>query len=211
MKPLVIICASGFAKEAAFLAQRLGRNVLGFLDDTPEKQGTKVQALPVLGTIDQWTEYPDAEFVVAIGSPRGRQSIVARMCEGNNQPNFATLIDPSVIKGDDVTIGKGSIICAGVILTVNIQLGDHVILNINTTVGHDTQIDNFVTVAPLVAVSGNIHLGDLVEVGTGAALREKLTVGAGAVVGMGSVLTKSVDERNVVVGNPAKVFRTLEA
>ena len=101
-------------------------------------------------------------------------------CEGIE---FATLIDPSAIVDKDVSVGKGSIICAGVICTVSVSIGEHTIINLNSTIGHEVTIENYVTVAPNVSISGNVCLKDFVEVGTGATLRERLEVGVGAVVG----------------------------
>lgn len=211
MKSLIIVGASGFGMEVAFLAKRLGRDILGFLDDTSEKQGEKIEGLPVLGKLDDWCRYEDVEFSIAIGSPRARKSVVEKMLSNNQKPSFATLIDPAAILGSSVTVGEGSIICAGVIATVDINLGKHVIINLNSTIGHECNIGDFVTIAPIAAVSGNISLDDLVEVGTGAALRQKLDVGQGAIIGMGSVLTKSVAPLSVVVGNPARVIKKLES
>jgi acetyltransferase-like isoleucine patch superfamily enzyme len=48
------------------------------------------------------------------------------------------------------------------------------------------------------------------SVGTGAILLGGITVGEGAVVGAGSVVTKDVPDRAVVVGNPASVLRYLK-
>lgn len=208
MKDIIVVGASGFGMETLWLARRLGRNVIGFLDDTTEKQNKQILGVPVLGPIDECGKYENNEFIVAIGSPRGRKSVVSRLLD-YAVLEYATLIDPSAIVDKDVSVGEGSIICAGVICTVNVSIGKHTIVNLNSTIGHEVKVDDFVTIAPNVSISGNIYLRSLVEVGTGATLREKLEVGAGSVVGMGSVLTKNVDEEKVVVGNPARVIKSL--
>ena len=46
-------------------------------------------------------------------------------------------------------------------------------------------------------------------IGTGAIILPGVTVGTGAVVGAGAVVTETVPDRAVVVGNPAKVVRYL--
>jgi len=112
--------------------------------------------------------------------------------------------------GKNIIIQPGTIICAGVICTVDIAIGKHVILNLNTTIGHGTVIDDFCTIAPNASISGNTKIEEMVEIGTGAKLREKVTVGKGCIVGMGSILTKSVEPNKVVVGNPARSIKTLE-
>lgn len=202
-KKVVIIGASGLGKEVLWLAQRCGRQVLGFLDDTESKQGSIINNIPVLGEINSWPKYLDCEFIIAVGNPHGRKKIFELMHTLGN-PSFCTLIDPSAIVGDSIAIGKGCIICAGVICTVNINISDHVIINLNSTVGHDTVINEFSTIAPNVSISGNITIEPCVEVGTGASVREKLTLGSESLIGMGSVVTKNTLESSIVVGNPAK-------
>lgn len=203
MKKLIIIGASGFGKEVYWLASRCGREVLGFLDDTDEKQGKAFSGSTVLGKINDWINFKDCDFIIAIGSPSGRKKVSEKMKE-LGEPSFCILIDPSATVGQTVIVGEGSVICAGVICTVDIKLGSHVILNINTTVGHDVKIADYCTVAPSVSISGNIDVESLVEIGTGAKLREKITVGREAMIGMGAVVTKPVEAMKVVIGNPAK-------
>jgi len=55
---------------------------------------------------------------------------------------------------------------------------------------------------------GRITIGNDVSIGSGAAI---LTVSIcdGAVIGAGSVVTKSITEKGVWAGNPAKLLRRL--
>lgn len=208
-KRLIIVGFSGFGKEVYWLAHRLGITVFGFLDDNPAVQGLTYRGSPVLGAVDNWVNYPDCSFVIAVGNPRIRKKIHEKISM-SGMPQFATLIDPSVVVNSEfVTIGQGSIICAGTILTVDIVVGAHVIINLNCTIGHDVVIRDFVTVAPLVAVSGNVNLSDCCEVGTGASIRQGVTMAQGSMLGMGGVLTKNVSENTVFFGNPAKAFKTI--
>lgn len=54
-----------------------------------------------------------------------------------------------------------------------------------------------------------ITIGDDVWVGGGVIILGGVTVGDGSTVGAGSVVTKDVPPRSVVVGNPARVVKTL--
>lgn len=209
MKKLIIIGASGFGMEVLWLAERCGRKILGFLDDTLEKQGTTLLGVPILGVIDNWVSYDDCEFIIAIGSPRGRNLIASKMNQ-LGAPVFTSLIDPSAIIGKEVSIQDGSIVCAGVICTVKVDIGLHAIVNLNTTIGHESILGDYCTIAPNASISGNVTCGDMVEIGTGAKIREKISIGSGSVIGMGSVLTKNVEPCKVVVGNPARVIRSIE-
>lgn len=208
MKDIVIIGAGGCGKDALWLAERLNRTVLGFLDDTPEKQNTEVLGYPVLGKIADVEQFAQAEFVIAIASPRARAALFHQM-HAQFTPSFASLIDPSVIIGKNTHIATGCLIFAGVILTTDSTVGQQAIIHINSTIGHDVVINDFVTIAPNVSVSGNVTLGDKVELGTNATIKEKVTIEQGVMVGMGSVINKNVEANKVIAGNPAKAIKTL--
>ena len=47
------------------------------------------------------------------------------------------------------------------------------------------------------------------SIGSGATILSKVTIGERAIVGAGSVVTKSVPDRAIVAGNPAKVLRVM--
>jgi len=205
---LIVVGGGGFAKEVIWLARDCGFNVVAVLDDNSEMHGKHVLEVPVVGGALNWTSYKVCQFVVAIGSPRTRKIVVDKMLSAG-QPDFATLIHPSVIKSQSVTFSEGCIVCAGMIFTVEINVGAHCIFNLNGTVGHECNIGSFVTVAPMAAISGNVTLHDFVEVGTGASLRQGVTLNRGAMLGMGAVLTKDIPQFVIYAGNPAKPLKEL--
>lgn len=209
VEKLVIVGFSGFGREVLFLANRLGLEVEGFLDDNPAVQESEFAGVSVLGAVDQWRDYKGCKFVIAVGNPLVREKIYNKMLESGT-PKFATLIDPAAIVVPGMTdVGEGSIICAGTVCTVAVNVGNHVIINLNCTIGHDVTMDDFVTIAPMVAVSGNVSMGRSVEIGTGASIRQGLKVGDGSMLGMGSVLTKDMPEKVVFFGSPAKCIRKI--
>jgi sugar O-acyltransferase (sialic acid O-acetyltransferase NeuD family) len=209
-KPLIIVGFSGFGKEIHWLAERRGLSIAGFLDDDPQTKGCTFRGAAVLGTSAEWNRFGDVCFVIAIGNPRTRKNVYRQMMS-HGEPEFATLIDPAaILESGQVTIGNGSIICAGTVVTTDVAIGNHCIINLNCTVGHDVVMRDFCTVAPLAAISGNCHFEELVEVGTGACIRQGLRLERGSVLGMGGVLTKDAPENTVLVGNPAKKLRSIE-
>lgn len=209
MKELIIVGAGGHGLEMVWLARRCGRAIKGFLDSTPEKIGTSILGTLVLGSIETRDNYLDCEFIIAIGNPRSRKKIVNSFFLSEKY-QFATLIDPTALIGENIKIGEGSMVCARTIFTVNINIGQHCIVNVNSTLSHGVYIDNFVTIAPSVSVSGDVSIRALVEIGANAVLREKLTINQGAMIGMGAVLTKDVEMNHVMVGSPAKLLKVIE-
>lgn len=211
MKPIIIAGGGGFAREIIWLAREVGTwELLGVLSEADSSGPRSICGVPVLGGDDVAAEYPDVSFVAAVGNPRLRQKVV-RNLKASGVRKFATLIHPSVLRSEYVNVGEGSMICAGCILTTQIELAEHVVINLACTVGHDVRIGSFANIAPGVAISGSVEVGSGADVGTGAVLREGVRVGSGAVVGMGSVVTKGIGDNTMAFGNPAKEVRRIES
>ncbi|MFZ2950305.1 MAG: acetyltransferase [Desulfuromonadaceae bacterium] len=208
---LIIVGGGGFSREVIWLARECSEkwDIIGILDDNPAMLGQTFCGIQVLGNIADCIQYADANFVVAVGSPRTRRTIVNRM-QSYGDISFATLIHTSVLKSDYVEIGAGSIITAGCILTTQITLGRHSIVNLACTIGHDVEAGDFCTLAPQVAVSGNVIFGDGVEVGTGSTIIQGLSLGQGSFVGAGAVVSKNISSNVMAVGCPARQVKTLE-
>ncbi len=211
-KDLIIIGASGFGREVAWLVERLNAvtptwNLLGFLDDNEKLKGTDVDGYPVLGTCDEVVAHMNACFVCAIGSARIRKKVIEKITNILPSIKFATLIDPSVLISKRVTIGDGTIICARTIITVDISIGDHVIINLDCTIGHDAVLENFVTLYPSVNVSGFTRIGEVCEMGTGSQIIQMKKICPGSTIGAGAVVVNDILDKCTAVGIPAKPIK----
>lgn len=215
MKDLIIIGASGFGKEVAWLVERINENtptwnILGFLDDNPDIKGKFINGFEVVGTTNDINKFDSAYFICAIGTSTVRKSIVNKIKKANPTIKFATLIDPSVIMSDLVKIGEGSIICAHTIATVNITIGEHVIVNLDCTIGHSAILGDYDTLYPSVNVSGDVHCGNCVELGTGVQIIQGKAIGNNTIVGAGAVVIKDLLPNCTAVGMPAKPIKFMD-
>ncbi len=215
MKDLIIIGASGFGREVAWLAERINNinaewNILGFLDDNKEIEGNTVGGYKVLGNVLSSVNYPDAYYICAIGSAVIREKVISKLSSVLPEVKFATLIDPTAQMSERVSIGEGSMICAGCIITVDISIGKHFIMNLDSTVGHDAVINDYVTLYPSVNVSGITKIGKCTEIGTGSQIIQGKTIGDYTIVGAGSVVVKDLPDKCTAVGTPAKPIKFFE-
>lgn len=215
MRDLIIFGASGFGREVAWAVERLNKvtptwNLLGFMDDADDIQATSINGYPVLGKATDVKNYSNAYFVVAVGASKIREKIVSDMRKVNSDIKFGTVIDPSVEMSDFVTIGEGTIICAHTIITVNIEIGSHVIINLDCTIGHDAILNDFVTLYPSVNISGITNIGHAVELGTGMQIIQGKSIGDYSIVGAGAVVVKDIPEKCTAVGSPAKPIKFFE-
>lgn len=173
-------------------------NVIFSVDDAYYNE-SEIMGVPVIPYSK--LDHEQYKFIVAIGDPQIRQKKVESLPE---HTEYATIVHPSAIVSNWVSIGEGTIITAGCVITCQIKLGKHVQLNLNTTVAHDCIIGNYCTIAPGVAISGNCTIGDRVYIGTNAGIREKLDICSDVTIGMGAVVLKPIKEKGVYFGNPAK-------
>lgn len=216
-KKIAIIGAGGFGREVKWLIERINIEyakktgepawkIEGFIDDGSVE--SHMDEIPVLGNTEllkQWDEPISA--VCAIGNAETRKRVIEKI-KANQNIDFPNLVDPSVIMSGKVVMGEGNIICAGNILTVNIEIGDFVIINLDCTVGHDTQINSYVTIYPSVNISGYVKIGLCTEVGTGSHIIQNKEISMHSIIGAGAVVVKDIPEYCVSVGNPAKVIKS---
>lgn len=209
---LAIVGAGGFGREVQGLVEQINRvnhqwDLLGFYDDGVPA-GTLINGLPVLGKVSDLNGVEHTLYLVlAVGNPQTKKKIVTQLTSTHIE--YATLIHPNVIMGDARwnKIGKGCIICAGNIITVQVQLGNHVILNLSCTVGHDTIIKDYSSFMPTVNISGEVVVGEGVFVGTGTKIINRVEIGNNTTIGAGAVVTKNIPADCTAVGIPAKPIK----
>lgn len=210
----VIIGAGGMAREVFDVFEacnNAGRDyeVLGYLVEFKYgKPGTLINDKPILGDLDWLVPHiSDVQVISGVGDPALRRRLITR-ARGYGA-RFGNIIHPSVILTHRVTFGEGVVITAGCILTNQVHIGNHVQVNLACTISHDVLLEDFVTVSPGVHVSGNVRLCEGCYIGTGTVIIEKKTIGAWSLIGAGSVVISDVPPNSVVVGNPAKVIKTV--
>ncbi|MBK6264446.1 acetyltransferase [Marivirga sp. S37H4] len=205
MTDIAILGAGGFGREVNLIIQQLIKkhnsyNFLGYFDDEDKSEEFGKNYLGNIQTLNKWDSH--ISIAVAVGNGQTRKKMVDRI--SNSNVRYASLISPYAILNDVMTIGKGSIICAGANLTTNIRIDNFVVVNLNATIGHDCQLNDFVSVMPGANLAGNVVLEEMSFVGSGASILNGLRMDKSSVLGAGAVLTKNLEARQVAIGVPAK-------
>lgn len=206
MKPnLFIVGAGGFAKEVLWLIDEIGHleSCQGFLEpDIIWQEKWKNETLLSKRVLPySQVSLKDSSLVIAIGSPSVRRRVAELDFNGGE---FKSLIHPNARISKWVDVGEGSIITAGCIITVDIEIGIHAQLNLDCTVGHNTKIGDYFTAAPSVNISGDCNIGNQVYMGTGSAIKQGVSICDNVVIGMGAMVTKDIVEPGTYVGIPAR-------
>lgn len=189
--------ASGHGKVVAEIAERLGIDVDGFIDEDPSIR--KVFDLPVLRKVP-----PNVgELFISVGDNRARKQIVKEV----GKRHYQILIHPQSIISRRVQMEPGTVVMAGVSINSGVEIGKQCILNTNCSVDHDCQIGDYVHVSPNVALAGNVSVGEGTNIGIGACVIQGIKIGKWAVIGAGAVVIHDIPDNVVVVGNPAKIIK----
>lgn len=122
--------------------------------------------------------------------------------ESGNKFRIPTL--GKVVIGDNVEINSLTNISCG--SAGNTIIEDNAKIDSLVHIGHDAYLGKNVEIPAGAIVGGFVVLEEGSYVGINATIRNRIRVGKNAFVGMGAVVTKSVDDNVTVVGNPAKPF-----
>ncbi len=210
MKNIVIIGAGGVGKEAALIIDQINNfiptwNVIGFLDDNPKNLGKILNGHRIIGNVELLNNMNnDIYLVVAIANYKTKKSIVSKL---KGKFEFATLIHPRVSIHDFMTVGNGTIIYEGAILTTNIKIGEHVIISPKCGIGHDSIVKDYVSLLWNVNISGGDTIEEGVLMGSGSTIIQNLSIGKGSIIGAGCVVVKDIPEYSTAVGVPARVIK----
>jgi len=201
MKDIVIIGAGGCAKETLWIIESINErcptwNFLGFVNNENKES--------VIGD-DEWLKkYPKEIYVVcAIAKPFIRKKVVEQISINVNI-KFATIIHPDILCSSKSIIGKGTIIAAKSIVSVDASIGEHVLINFGCFIGHDSELNNFSTVYTDAKISGGVKIGEMVEIGAGSVILEKIQIGDKTSIGLGSVVLRDIPSDCTAMGYPAK-------
>ncbi len=113
------------------------------------------------------------------------------------------------ILADKIKIGKNVVIMNGFqcMSAGGLIIEDDTMISLNCTIAtnnHDMYNRYIITCKP-------VHIKRNVWIGVNVTILPGVTIGKNAVVGAGAVVTKDVPDNAVVVGNPAKVIKYLDA
>jgi acetyltransferase EpsM len=209
---LVIVGAGGHGAELLAYCRDLSdsSSVLGFVDEFRPKGpfGSSI----VLGGFDDLRRLldgpePPTHYLTAVGDNRTRERLVTAVEETSGGRLLPwTLRHPHASIGAEITIGAGTCLAPGTIVTTRACIGSHVIMNVKASVSHDTVVDDFVNLNPGSTLCGNVRVGRGAYIGAGATVIERITIGEWTVVGAGSVVISDLPSGVTAVGVPARII-----
>ncbi len=210
MKEIAIYGAGGFGKEVACLIEKINIeketwNIIGFFDDSVEKETQISHFGSVLGGIDELQNWPQSlSIVFAIGSPKVIKLIVDKII--NPHIDFPNIIHPEVAFADPITfkIGKGNVVIRGCSFSCDVSIGDFNQFNSISALAHDVEVGSYNVFMPLARISGGVKIGDMNFFGIGAIVLQNIKIGSNTRIGASSLVITKTKDGFLYMGNPAK-------
>lgn len=168
-KKLVFLGCSGNFKKFTQVAECLGYQVVGIIDDHYYGNTTHWQGIPVLESeknIKQFlsTCQSDVEFFVSVPllmrNPVVYQKRMTMLdTVAHNDLPCANLIDPLSKVGDDVKLGHGVWVGAFSVIQHGCELNDHVWVRDLVFIGHGSTVDSGTLISTQSYLGGDIRVG----------------------------------------------------
>jgi sugar O-acyltransferase (sialic acid O-acetyltransferase NeuD family) len=206
MAKLAIIAGTGLAREVLALESSSGRyDEAVILDDNPEMWGEDIHGARVVGPVGLAAQPEIGDLVVCVENGNRRREIVERLAaRGVMAERYATVLHPSVDLPVTCSVGAGSILMAGVVLTSDVQIHRHVVVGPNAVLSHATLVRDYARIGGGAALGARARLGEASYVGMNATVADGVHLGAGSTLGLGSVLTTDMPIGQSWAGHPAR-------
>lgn len=206
MKQLIIIGARNLGREIYSLAKQCREHgteweIAGFLDDKSETLDRCDYQVPVLGTADEYHPSEEDLFVCAVGDPKYKEIYVKKIADKGGV--FTSLIHPTVVLNEHVSIGKGVIIQPYCLISNDVRIEDHVIIQAYCTLGHDAHCQEYCHLSAYTFLGGSVKMGKSTFTGTRATILPRMSAGDRSKVGANSLVVRDVPPGANVFGSPA--------
>jgi len=124
-----------------------------------------------------------------------------------NGLNQCAIIDPTVNVSPSAQIGVSTYVGKGSIINAQAQIGDACIINSGAIIEHECGVSSASHVAPGAVLCGNVQVGNRTLIGARTVVRPNLSICGDVTLGAGSVLVKSIENKGIWVGNPAREIK----
>ena len=213
MKDIAIYGAGGFGREVACLIHKINEQtpmwkLIGFFDDTSSIKGKQISHYGLcIGGIDELNTWEKPlSVVIAIGNPTAVASIANKI--QNPNIDFPNIISPDAIFLDknNLSLGKGNLICTGCLISCNVRVGDFNCLNDFVSIGHDTVIGNYNSFMTATRISGIVSIGSYNYFGVNSCVLQKIKIGNETTIAAGSAVMRRTKDGYTFIGIPASAL-----
>ena len=211
MKNIVLFGGGNQVHYTLDIIQKQGLyNVIGIIDSVHDV-GTERFGYKVIGRQEDIKslieEYGIEAGIITIGDNWIRYKISEQVKNLVKDFEFVNAIHPSVVIGNNVQIGTGVVVMAGVIINPMAKIGNHTFFATGCQIEHDCTIEDYASVSAGSVLGGYVHIKRYSAITLNVTILDRTTIGENSVVGSGSLVLKDVPDNILAYGNPCKNIR----
>lgn len=147
----------------------------------------------------------DYDIHIAIGNNKTREKIQSQLETAG--ATIPILIHPSAVIGENVELGKGTVVMAGVVINCCSRIGKGCIVNTSVTIEHDNVIEDYAQISTGAHIAGTVRIGRNAWIGIGVVIVNNINITSECIVGAGAVVVRDIIETGTYVGIPARKIK----
>ena len=202
---MLIVGAGGFARELIdVVLEQYSMEEIAFFDDV--NSITNLYGCRVLKTeneVKEWFSLHGSQYCLGIGTPHLRQKMAAKFTDLGGA--LTSIISQNAFVGKvNVDIADGATILHHATIANGVKIGKGALIYHKVQITHDCRIGEFCEFSPGATLLGKVELGNHVSCGANATILPKLKIADEVIIGAGAVVTRSILNKSIVKGIPAK-------
>lgn len=191
------------------LVEACGFEIAGLYHYDDSRTGQIDHGYTIVGSFDELfarDSLAGMNFALSQGDNWIRQELFDRiLAKGGDVP---TLVHPTAQVSRFSCLGRGVVVHMMGVVHPDVTIGDNTVLSCYSSLMHTTSVGKHCYMAAGTLIGAYTHVEDLVFMGQRVTtISGKVSrIGKNAVIGAGSLITKSVEEGSIMQGSPARVM-----
>ena len=167
-------------------------NIKGFIDNSIKEK--EVEGIPIIGGTNPLPELKKFEGAfVAIGENKSRKIISEQLKKQGLK--LINVIHPEATIENNVIVGEGVFIGAGVVINDNVRIGNNAIINIGVTIDRGCEIGDNVHITPGVNIATRVKIREGAFLGIGSKILPDIIIGKNVEIGAGEIVSKNMPDK----------------
>ncbi|MCF2738734.1 transferase [Bacteroides caecigallinarum] len=191
------------------LVETCGFHVAGLYHFDDSRTGEKYFDYPIIGSFTDLYSKGDLSnmyFVLSQGDNKIRKTVFENI-KGLNG-NFPSLIHPTAVVSKYSIIGEGVIVHANAVIDPDTKIGNDSVISFNAGICHSSSLGAHCYISPGAIVGAYTKIEDSVFVGLQATIisGKVKVIAEDSIIGASALVNKSVLEKSIMIGNPARKY-----
>lgn len=205
-RPLILVGGGGHCKSVIEAAESAGMEIRGILD-LPNCVGGTILGYPIVGTDEDVPFYiTDYDFIVTMGAIKSfqlRNKLIDNILKWGGE--MAIVKASTAHISHYAELGAGTVVLHQANINAGAKIGKNCIINSCSNIEHDVWVGDGCHISTGAMVNGDCTIGTNTLIGSQAVIANGVKIPDNCIIGAGAVVCKSIHQKGIYVGCPAKL------